>query len=405
MSEMTIPPLRIGVNTLFHVPGDIGGSETYLREMLLAMVAVYPELRLTLFTSRANDALMRQLFAGKTNVDFCCLPFQARIRPLRIVAEQSLLPLAVWRSGVDVLWSPGYTTPFWAGCPQVVTIHDLQYKTHPEDMSRLEKLTLDCLVRLACRQCRRIIAVSNFSRQEIIRHGFAPAERISAVWEGVDPLFGEVADDPASLAELKVLVPPDRPFLLCVAHTYPHKNVHLLLEAFQQIHERIPHNLVIVGRERLGEGAVAAAANRLSCPERLIRLKDGLPYQALRHLYQRADVFILPSAYEGFGLPVLEAMMAGAPVVTTGMASLAEVAGGHAFLINQLSGPAIAEAIVAALALSAEDKERWCQAAKAWAGTFSWRESAQQTVAILADCAGSGRRGQKPDKRQTSSQG
>ena len=385
MSKTAVGRYRIGVNTLFHVPGDIGGSETYLRELLLAMVAEFPDQPLLLFTSRANDALMRQLFAGQANVTYCCLPFQAAIRPLRIIAEQLLLPLAVWRSGVDVLWSPGYTTPFWAGCPQVVTIHDLQYKTHPEDMSWLEKLTLDSLVRLACRQCRQIIAVSNFSKNEIIRHGFAPAAKISAVWEGVDPFFGEQAGD--DFAELNKLVPLDKPYLLCVAHTYPHKNVHLLLEAFQQIHERIPHNLVIVGKERLGEGAVRAAASALSCPDRLIRLKDGLPYRALRRLYQGADLFILPSAYEGFGLPVLEAMMAGTPVVTTRMASLAEVAGEHAFLADEVSTPAIGKEILAALAMPAATKIQWCRQAKIWAGSFSWQKAALETVQILRNCA------------------
>lgn len=377
---------HIGVNTLFHVPGDIGGSETYLREMLVAIVQKFPELRLTLFTSLDNDVLMSKLFAAYPNVENRCLPFRAANRPLRIVLEQFWLPLAVWRSNVEVLWSPGYTAPFWAPCPQVVTIHDLQYKSHPDDLSWLEKATLDILVRMACKRCAKIIAVSQFSKSEIAKYGFAPDDKISAIHEGVDPSFAEAVQIPAVVDELQKIFASARPFILCVAHTYPHKNVHLLIEAFSLICDEIPHNLVIVGKERLGETVVRESVKRLPRPDRLFRLNEGVSFGALKFLYQNADAFVLPSAYEGFGLPVLEAMMAGAPVVTSTMASLPEVAGKHTFYFQSDDEISLGQQIRAVIEMEPEKKAIWCEQAKSWAKKFTWEKAALETVDIFSTC-------------------
>lgn len=378
--------LHLGVNTLFHVPGDIGGTETYLRELLSAIAQNYPQLRLTLFTSVDNDSLMRKLFAAYPQVTTWCLPFRAANRPLRIVLEQLWLPVAVRRSKVEVLWSPGYTAPFWVHCPQAVTVHDLQYKSHPDDLSWLERITLDTLVRMACRKCAKIIAVSEFSKNEIVRFGFAPAEKIAAVLEGVDPSFGEAIPASAVAEELQPVLVANKPYILTVAHTYPHKNVHLLIEAFSLIYKEMPHNLVIVGKERLGEPIVRQAVESLPCPDRLIRFQNGVSLPSLKYLYRHANIFVLPSVYEGFGLPVLEAMMAGTPVVTSKMASLPEVAGDHAFYYRNGDRQSLGREIKAAMAMKPEEKTIWCDRAKNWAAGFTWQKAAKETVEVLMGC-------------------
>lgn len=380
------PQLKhLGVNTLFYVPGDVGGTETYLRELLLAIADKYPNLKLTLFTHLANDIITKEIFGTFENVQFICLPFKGSNRPLRIICEQLLLPFYVKRSKIDILWSPGYTAPFFSPCLQAVTIHDLQYKSHPDDLTWLERFTLDLLVRSACRRCGAVIAVSEFSKSEIVRHRFAGEHKVFSVLEGVDTSFSQPVDDKDSHSRLALILPENSLFILCVAHSYPHKNVDLLVDAFDQISDRINHNLVIVGKKRLGEPRVQAALERCGVPHRIVRLHKGVEFDQLRLLYQKADLFVLPSSYEGFGLPVLEAMMAGTPVVAAKMASIPEVGGEHVIYPQELSVQTLSSTILQALECDRLERDHNASIARRWARTFTWNKGAKQTIKVLED--------------------
>lgn len=377
--------LRLGVNTLFLVPGDVGGTETFLRETLKALAAGPNDVELVLFTSDDNDALLRSDLDRYPNVSFRHLRFSAAIRPLRIVIEQTLLPAACFFARLDCLWSPGYTAPFLAPCRQAVTIPDLQYKSHPEDMSRIERWVLDVLVRIACTTSRTIFTISEFSKREVVKYGFAPAEKIRAVLLGVDQSFGTIRPEEERRRILQGVVPTDQPYILCVAHSYPHKNVNLLVDAFNQLSESITHNLVIVGKPRRGEKALTDSIAGLKSRERLFRFKEGLPYETLQVLYQGADVFVLPSAYEGFGLPVIEAMMAGVPVVTSREGSLPEVGGELVVYVDALTAEDIARAIGKSVNWSKEEREMRCDGARRWAGNFTWQRSAEKLIAVFQE--------------------
>lgn len=181
--------MKIGINTLFLVPGDVGGTEIYLREDLTCMVKQAPDDIFVLFTTLDNEEVLRRDLDGVPNVEFVQLPFKAAIRPLWIVMEQAVLPFLVWKNRIDSLWSPGYTAPLVCPCPSAVTIHDFQYKSHPDNLIWLERVTLDFLVKNACRRCDVVIAVSEFSKTEILRFGYAGEEKVFTVPEGVDPDF------------------------------------------------------------------------------------------------------------------------------------------------------------------------------------------------------------------------
>lgn len=375
--------MRLGVNTLFLVPGDVGGTETYLRETLRSAVLGYPNVEFILFTNKENHQLFQEMFAGRDNVRCVCLRFKAAIRPLRIVLEQLLLPVAARIYKTDILWSPGYTAPLWSFCRQVVTVCDLQYKSFPEDMTWLERSALDFLVRGACRTCDAVLAISEFSRQELINYGFVDEARAHTVLLGVDASFGHAIPENEKTRCLDALS-LDRPFILCVAHSYPHKKVHLLIDAFCETEDRIPHTLVVVGRPRRGEQLIVESLKSMKNRERYLRFDRGLPYRTLQILYQCADMFVLPSAYEGFGLPVVEAMLAGTPVITTGEAALKEVSASHAFLVDQVNSRDIAENILKVSSLSAEERAARVAAAKKWASTFSWEESTRKMFEVFA---------------------
>lgn len=374
--------MKLGVNTLFLVPGDVGGTETYLRETLLAAVYEYPEVEFILFTNIENNSLFAELFAGKDNVRCVCLQFRAAFRTLRILLEQLLLPFAAKKHKTDILWSPGYTAPFFSFCPQVVTVCDLQYKSFPEDMSRLERATLNFLVRGACRKCDAVLAISEFSRQELIRYNFVDARKAHTILLGVDATFGAtIRESEKDLCLQKLSL--DKPFILCVAHSYPHKKVDVLIEAFAEIQDDIPHNLVVVGRPRRGEHLITQALKSLKQRDRYVRFNEGLPYRTLQILYQSADMFVLPSAYEGFGLPVVEAMLAGVPVITTEKGALKEITGGYAFSVDQINHHNISTQILKVIALSADERASQSLAAMQWANSFTWKKSVRKMFDVL----------------------
>jgi len=374
------------VNTLFYIPGEVGGTETYLRKTLVAMAAQGGRDRLVLFTNLENHDTLKADLEAFPHVTFVILKFRAMKRAVRIIREQLELPWKVRASGVDVLWSPGYTAPVLVFCPQVVSIHDMQYKAFPQDLTFAARAVTDILVKVAARRVARIIAVSRFSRAEIVKYTSAKADKIDVVYEAASPAFADVLPAEARARLLGRLIPGARPYLLCVAATYPHKNVQALMEAFGQLMHTIPHNLVLVGNARLGESEVAKVLGMISDPSRVIRLKK-LSELELVALYQGCDVFIFPSLYEGFGLPVLEGLMAGVPVVTTRCASIPEVGGGVAHYFNPDDPTALPLAIQAVLAWSATDRQNRIQRGRDFAKSFSWSAAGAGTLKVLREIA------------------
>jgi len=380
--------MHVGVNILFLIPGEVGGSETYLVQTLLAMAKGHADTRLTLFTNLENDAFLREIFGASPQIAFRLLPFQARNRPHRILREQLHLPWAVRQSGVDVLWSPGYTAPICCHIPQVVTIHDMQYKSHPEDMTLSTRLATDILVQAAARRCRFIIAISEFSKQEITFHTKVNPNKIIAIYEAADPVFIPTLPVQVIRESLSHVLPSDIPYLLCVANTYPHKNVAALVQTFGRIQDRIPHHLVLVGKPRRGEPEVQKAMLHGAAPDRVHRLQ-GIDRKTLISLYQGADLFVFPSLYEGFGLPVLEAMTAGTPVLTTRLGAMPEIGGDCVWYFDPSPATALDAAIQKLLDLPPDQRQARVDAAQKRARAFTWGDTATATVQCLRRIAAS----------------
>ena len=373
--------MKIGVNTLFLVPGDVGGTETYLRETLKAAVKEYPEVDFILFTNNENTSLFQELFADKDNVRCICLRFNAARRYLRILFEQFLLPISAKSQNVDILWSPGYTSPLLSFCPQVVTVCDLQYKKFPEDMNWLERNVLNVLVWGACRRCDAVLAISDFSRQEIIKNNYADEDKVFTQLLGADPSFSDIISEREKERCLEQLS-LGRRFILCVAHSYPHKKIDILVKAFGEIQNKISHDLVLVGKPRRGELRLQAALEFLDEKTRYRRF-EGLPYRTLQILFQTADIFVLPSAYEGFGLPVVEAMLSGAPVITSREGALREVSGNHAYSVEQITSESLAERMLEISSLPPEKRLEKIADAQKWASKFTWQKSAQKMFEVF----------------------
>jgi len=374
--------MKIGINTLFLIPGEVGGTETYLRETLLAMAEHFPDVSMVLFTNRENDPVLKKDLSGFKQVSFVQLDFGASDRSQRIKKEQFELPRKVKESGVDVLWSLGYTAPFFSPCPQIVTIHDMQYKTYPQDLSFRARLITDILVRIAAKRCKRVIAVSHFAKDEIVKYAGVSPDKVDVVYEAANPDFAQVIPVEKRKQLLSSLIPVDKPYILSVANTHPHKNIHALVAAFASISEKTPYNLVIIGSPRLGEGEVQNAMHLIKDKGRVFRLQK-ISMERLVALYQGCDVFVFPSLYEGFGLPVLEAMMAGAPVVTTKKASIPEVGGDGVTYFNPAEGGDLVVKIQEILYMNPEDRNALIVRAKEIAKGFYWKWTAQRSLDVI----------------------
>ena len=325
--------MKIGINTLFYIPGEVGGSETYLLEILKVWKEEGIPHEVVLFTNQENHERLAE-FEGQGWSRVLC-PFQASNRVVRILREQFELPFKVKKSGVDVLWSPGYTMPFWVPCKQVVSILDMQYKRFPQDLSFVGRWTTEVLVQMGTRRADQLLTISEFSKQEIIELTPAKAENIT-----VTPLAADKAFSVPVSGEVDV----PKPYILCVANSYPHKNVDQLIRAYAAVQDEIPHTLVWIGRPRLGEPAIEEAMAKVQNPERLVRL-TGVSRSELIQLYQQAELFVFPSLYEGFGLPVLESLLAGTPVLTTTCGSLPEVGGEYVSTFDPTSDNSLASQI------------------------------------------------------------
>ncbi len=372
--------MRIGINTLFLIPGEVGGSETYFCEVFAAMTSLYPGDEFVLFTQIENDPYLRERFGGRPNVSFMKLPFRAVNRFSRIVREQAQLPWRVRKAKVHVLWSPGYTAPILCCVPQVLSILDMQYRRFPEDLSWLARVVTDVLLKLGVWRIRSILTISAFSKAEIIHFLKVEPDRVTVTRLAASEAFCDSGFDalPDALAGDASV----NGYILCVANTYPHKNIHTLVAAFGRTASEHSYSLVLVGKARLGEKNVQEALEDLPLQvrARMIRL-ERVSFAQLVALYRRCVLFVCPSLYEGFGLPVIEAIYAGAKVVASDIPAHQEVGGRFVRYTDAGSVDALCEGMVRALVDNHAGADR--HAALDWCRSFSWQSAAALTQRTL----------------------
>lgn len=366
-------PLRVGVNALYLIPGGVGGTEIYLRNLLLALAAIDSDNQYIVVTNRETTDLV----PVAPNMRALPQAVAARVRPARILWEQSVVPVLAARKKFDVLFNPGFTSPLACPCPQVTVFHDLQHKRHPEYFRWFDVPFWNLLLSISARRSRRLIAVSEATRKDVVSFYGVDARVIP---HGVEkPIF-----DLASRRE-------PGPFVLCVSTLHPHKGIETLLAAFAQFRRRRPECRLVLAGMRGFAAEAHEARIRAAGLSGAVDLTGWIPREQLYELYRTASVFVYPSRFEGFGMPVAEAMAAGVPVACSDIEPLRDLAGDAALYFVPGDEIAIAGCIER---LYGDSGLRACLAEKGRerARRLTWEAAAVATRCVLEEAAPAGRR-------------
>lgn len=296
---------------------------------------------------------------------------------LRIAWEHSAFPLLLWRDRVDLLHATMNVAPWWVPCPTVVTVHDLAYMRYPHVHPWGRRVYLTLMTRLTLRRARAIVAVSQHTRQEIVDLLSVPPHRIHVLYEGVDADYAPLPAAAVEAFRRRHSLP--RRYLLYVGNLEPRKNLPHLIRAFSRVAAEEPElALVLVGAQGWGYDAIFAQITALGLAERVL-FPGFVPREELPLWYNGAEAFCYPSFYEGFGLPPLEAMACGTPVVVSTASSLPEVVGEAGLQVAPDDEQGLAAALLR-LVRDADLRQELSGRGRERARRFSWQRMAQQTA-------------------------
>lgn len=370
-------PIHIGLNahllSLSHSYRGAGIS-WYIFNLLKNLAEVSPDFCYSAFLS--EPAFQEPSLA----LHLSRLPTQRP--PARILWEQFIQPLALRRAGVDMLHALAFVAPLAAPCPFVVTVYDLSFMRYPEAFRPFNRWYLREFTARSVRRARAIIAISESTRQDVINWLGAPPERVHTVYCGVDAAFRPLPA--AEVAAFKAARHLPDTFVLFLGTLEPRKNVDGLIRAYACWRDQEPNAppLVIAGGKGWYYSHIFNLVESLNLTER-VRFTDYVPQHDLPLWYNAASLFVYPSHFEGFGLPVLEAMACGTPVITSTVSSLPEVTGNSG--AARLVSPADTDALAAAMREVMADSDLrtvMSQQALIRAAYFSWDKTARETVGV-----------------------
>jgi glycosyltransferase involved in cell wall biosynthesis len=308
----------------------------------------------------------------------------------RDVFEQIVLPLGLWRLRADIYHQLDWTLPLgWVPCPMVTAFHDTIPLTDLDKRPSLSSRRVVFLIKAASRRADRIITISNYSKNEIVRELGIAENKVTVVYLGVRDPFGEVAASDVDLSALRDLGISGE-YIFYIGGFQHRKNVATLLRAFRQVLDTYPAiKLVLGGSQSSDSSSVASLANQLGIADSVV-FTGTLSVEQVASLMRRATIFVLPSLHEGFGLPVLEAMACGTPVICSNVTALPEVAGDAVRSIDPLDVSGFASAMRQLLA-DPEARSSLAEAGRRRAAMFSWDETARRTREVYEELKGCGK--------------
>jgi glycosyltransferase involved in cell wall biosynthesis len=377
------PPLRIGIEAQRLFRSHKHGMDIVALELIKHLQQIDHENEYFIFVKPDEDNT-----AIKETANFHIVEVPGGPYP---VWEQVLLPRAAKEAGVQLLHCTSNTAPLRAGVPLVLTLHDIIY-LEPMDLrrgswyQRFGNLYRRWNVPRVVPNCQRVLTVSAFEQARIVQRQLGPAGRVQVVYNSAGDQFRRITDEAALAAARAKYSLPER-FVFFLANTDPKKNLRGVLHALALLKQRgqLAFKLVMLDYP---ESALEAVLRELNAPELRddIQLCGYVPNQELPLIYSLAQVFLYPSLRESFGIPILEAMACGTPVITSNTSSMPEVAGDAALLVDPFQPETIAAAI---LTLQNDASARATLVTKGLerVRSFSWRATAQQVLSVYEEVA------------------
>ncbi|MCP4642132.1 MAG: glycosyltransferase family 4 protein [bacterium] len=372
--------MRVGydIGPIAHAPTGVGNFAYQLLKHLLDIEA---DVSLTGFSASAHTPWLREL-AGR--IPYRRIPVPARVM-YRLWDMFPRPAVDSFLGGVDVYHATNYYLPPCKHARTVLTIYDLAFLARPELASPKIVGPFSRLVRRFARRADAVVACSEQTKKDIVRLLDVPEDRVSVVYGAVDDSVAAVEPSEAR-DRLREQYGIDSPYILFVGTLEPRKNIPTLVEAFAKLAKELPHQLVLVGGLGWNTEPILRAIETGGCRDRIVR-PGYVPAEDLPLFYSGADVLALPSHYEGFGLPLLEAMTCGCPVVAANNSSIPEVVGDAALMHDADDAAGLANALRRVLtedSLADALRER----GRARALEFTWLRAAEQTMDVYRRVAG-----------------
>jgi glycosyltransferase involved in cell wall biosynthesis len=370
--------MRIGIDATA-IPANRAGAGNYIFSLVAGLASVDAENEYFVFAKPDHIAEW-----GIDQDNFHFLPSAGRYRAVRLAWEQCILPMLVRRHHIDVLHSPHYTMPIFGPCRKVVTFCDMIFLLYPEVHTLSKRAFFRTMMPISARRAQAIIAISESTARDVVQLLRVPPDRVHAIPLAAAGNFLPI-DDPTSVDSVCSRYGlRTGEFVLFVGVMEPRKNIPVLLHAYRKLVDRgVSKQLAIVGKRGWMCDDVLSTVQTLDLEKRVV-FTGYVPSRDLPYLYNGACLFIYPSLYEGFGLPVLEAMACGTPVVTSNVSSMPEIVGDSALLVDPRNSEEIAQAMEKLLAddiLSHAMRE----SALKRAAMYSWDRTARETLQVYLE--------------------
>jgi glycosyltransferase involved in cell wall biosynthesis len=368
--------MRVAIDARMIKPGSMHGIARYVYELIRGVASREKHFDFYVLVNR--DSPLKSLywpeFIHFVDVDAGWISFR----------EQIEIPRRLREHKIDLFHAPSFVAPLLSPCKMIMTIHDLNHLVLPHFYTPFHQVYYRVFVKSCIARSTYILTVSQFSKQEIVRTLSLDPEKIFVTYNGVSDLYQPVAD-PEVLSYVREIYELPDEFILCVSNNKPHKNVQQLVRAYCQSNLEIP--LVLATPIDVALLRLAESFNK----KHLIYFSKFIAEEHLPAVYSMTKLFVYPSTYEGFGLPPLEALSCGAPVVVARSSSLPEVVGDYAIFADPYDYMDIARALERGVS-DAKLLERSRQGIAEHRKKFSWDAMTDQTLTLYRSCLGTGPR-------------